>query len=568
MSKKLFLICLCVVVSLFAAVSAMAFGLPESSNAVLALVTAHAHGSGTTAGTILNPEGKGDVLIFPYYDVRELNAKSQDFHFFIINDESEPCEATSESSQCYNGYAAKVRFREWDKSEEVFDFDIWMSRGDVWYGKVTHNTSLALPYGARITTPETDYVIIDSDFWTFTLGTPFTGGFDFPIVAYIPGPTTPPYPGPLAPKSPGSNNLYGYIEVIGEEMTFDHFTPPVAPSTTIKVTRGLGNGNPSTGLLPTYLDALNELKGYAYIVRVGDGQSLAYNATALANFSKNQGSLFYQAGGTGPSLQADAEDTLDQVEFQLSKEQIEAGYDVEAAIAGQFSMIINFPTKHYHFCPRPGSAGSQAWYTIIGDVTAPCVSAYPTGNPWNSVFNFTLHGSTTTATAPRHANDGDPIGVVIWDRAEHLLTPPKTFVSPAPSIPGLNLFYELNILGLYLGSPPTVPQLSGWTVRDNVALQTSDGVQSFDRGYIQIVFPHFGIVNPTNTNSHVPLGFVPPKIHHFYYFGTFWNGYLGLPVIAQSLQEFQNGNVGGFYGDIREAWYDVNWTNMVPIPNP
>ncbi len=465
---------------------------------------------------------------------------------------------TPQSQQCQAGYAAKVRFREWDKSEEVFDFDIWLSRGDVWYGRITHNTSLALPYGAKITTPETDYVIIEADNNTFTLGTPFSGGFDFPVTAYIPGSTNPPYPGPLAPKSPGSNNLYGYIEVIGEEMTFDHFTPPTAPSTTIKVTR-------------THLDAIDSLKGYAYIVRVGDGQSLAYNATALASFSRTQGSLFYAPGGTGPSVQGDAEDTLDQVEFQLSKFQIEGAYDIETAIAGQFSMIINFPTKHFHFCPRPQSTSSQAWFTIIGDPTAPCVSAYPTGNPWNILLPtppYQVHGVPPTQpfSPPRHANDGDPIGMVIWDRSEHLLTPPRSFVSPAPQTPGTFLPFELNILGLYLGTPPTIPQLSGWTVRDNVAVQTSDGTQSFDRGYIEILFPHVGVLNFTNTNA-LWLG-PPPKVHHFYNWGVFYDSYFGLPVIALSLQEFANGNVGGFYGDIRNAWYDVNWGNPIFIPNP
>jgi hypothetical protein len=554
MSKKLFVVFMSVAVSLVLAASAMAFGLPEASDAVLTHLKATHHTSGISAGTILNPEGKGDVLIFPYYDVRELNGKTQDFHFFIINDEDQNCLLNlAETVQGVCGYAAKVRFREWDKSEEVFDFDIWLSRGDVWYGRVTHNTGLALPYGARITTPETDYVIIEADNNTFTLGTPFSGGFDFPVTAYIPGPTNPPYPGPLAPKSPGSNNLYGYIEVIGEERTFDHYTPPTAPSTTIKVTR-------------THADALNTLKGYAYILRVADGASLAYNATAIANFSLNQGSLFYAPGGTGPSLLADAEDTLDQVEFQLSKFQIEGAYDIEAAIAGQFSMIINFPTKHFHFCPRPNSTSSQAWYTIIGDVTAPCNPAYPTGNPWFNVIPIPVHGvlPNPALVAPRHANDGDPISVVIWDRNEHLLTPPKSFVSPAPSTPGTFLPYELNIVGLYLGTPPAVPQLSGWTVRDNVAVQTSDGQQSFDRGYIEILFPHLGIVNALNQNALTP----PQKIQQFYHWGVFYSQYIGLPVIGLSLQEFANGNVGGFYGDIREAWYDIWWNNPQFPPNP
>jgi len=563
MSKKFLVICLSVLAGLFMATSAMA-GLPETATDVL--LHQGTHTSGTTAGTIVNPEGKGDLLIFPYYDVRELNGKSQETHFFIINEESFVCLLyTPSTSQCFAGYAAKLRFREWDKSEEVFDVDIWLSRGDVWYGRLTHNTGLALPYGTRLTTPETDYVIIDADNWTFTLGTPFLGGFDFPTTAYIPGPTNPPYPGPLAPKSPGSNNLYGYIEVIGEEMTFDHYTPPTAPSTTIKVTRGAGNGNPSTGLLPTYLDAINQLYGYAYIVRVADGISLAYNATALANFSVNQGSLFQSAGGLRPGIYEDAEDTLDQVEFQLSKLMVKAGYDVEDAIAGKFSLVLNFPTKRYHFCARPTSTSSQAWYTIING--GACASPYPDGNPWNTTLASGSHGSAINApTPPAHANDASPIQVIIFDRDEHFLTPPKTFISPQPPVPSLALFYELNILGLYKGTPPTVPQLSGWTTRDNVAVQTADAAQTFDRGYIDILFPFEGIIHITNHN--LKLFTVPPKIHHFWNFGTFYEAYQGLPVIPLALQEFSNGNVGGFYGDIRNAFYESFWLFPSYPPNP
>ena len=101
--------------------------------------------------------------------------------------------------------AAKLRFREWDKSEEVFDVDIWLSRGEVWVGQVTHDMAVALPYGAKITSP--NFVIIANSANTFTLGTPLAAGFDFPSTAFIP---------------PGSSNLYGYMEVIGEERTYDH----------------------------------------------------------------------------------------------------------------------------------------------------------------------------------------------------------------------------------------------------------------------------------------------------------------------------------------------------------
>ena len=198
MSKKLFLVCMFAALSLIMTTGAWAFSdLPDEVGLILNSIVANGGStSGTTAGTFVNPEGKGDVLIFPYYDVRELNGKTQDFFFFIINEENDPpCLVTSESVNCFGGMAAKLRFREWDKSEEVFDVDIWLSRGDVWVGQVTHNTALALPYGARITS--TDYVITDTAGLpaggTHTISTPLAGGFDFPITAFIPGPVYPPY---------------------------------------------------------------------------------------------------------------------------------------------------------------------------------------------------------------------------------------------------------------------------------------------------------------------------------------------------------------------------------------
>lgn len=368
-------------------------------------LVATGHNSGNTSGTILNPEGRGDVLIFPYYDVREVYGKTQDFYFAIINDDSD-CDVSS-TVQCNAGMAARLRFREWEKGEEVFSTDIWLSRGDVWVGMLTHNISIVLPYGARITSP--DWVIIDSGADSFTLGTPLQNGFDFPNTAYIPGPINPPYPLPVVPGSPGSSNLMGYFEVIGEERTYDQISTLTGP----KVTRLTGNA-----------DAPNHLMGYAYIVRVADGSSFAYNATAIANFSRNKGSLFSGVGLPLPTLM-DCEDTLDQLEFQLSKKGVFAGYSVEDVIAGKFSLILTFPTKHYHFCGKPG-------YTIKGDPTAPCAGTYPLGSPFNPTF---ISYGYFYGCLGR----GEEIVLDIYDRNENKLTPPVCFLATCPPFcpPGL-----------------------------------------------------------------------------------------------------------------------------------
>ena len=512
MSKRLLVVCLAVVAVLGIATSAMAGDLPaESLGILLGLGAAN---SGHTAGTILNPEGKGDVLIFPYYDVREINGKTQDFYFLIINQENETCDKVVFTNECHAGMAAKLRFREWDKSEEVFDVDIWMSKGDVWVGVLTHNLAIPLPYGTRITS--NDMVIIDYTGGAY-LGTPgggqFTvaaalaGGFDFPTSAFIP---------------PGSSNLMGYIEVIGEENTFDKTTTP----TSGKVQRW---GSPSTWTTGSF-DALNQLSGYAYILRVLDGQSLAYNATAIANFNiQTYTTLFFGPGNQFPTL-GQAEDTLDELEFQISKERVTAGFSIEDAIAGQFSLILTFPTKWFHFCPRPNYSAKGV---LFGGVYA-CTSTYPLVPPWTAL----------------HANASEKILVTVFDRNENRLAPPKTFISPTPQGAPVGLPFEVNVISLYKGTPPVVPAAN---IRDNVAFSTTNAGTTIDAGYVQIEFL------PDQSATGNPVSSINPKITKYLNFGYFYSGYQGLPVLGLSLQEFSNFAAGGWYGDIRPVFYDVEW---------
>jgi hypothetical protein len=448
--------------------------------------------AGNTSGTILNPEGRGDLLIFPYYDVREINGKTQDFLFAIVNTEWEPCEGLSLATQCYDGVAARLRFREWAVGEEVFSTDIWLSRGDVWVGVITRNPSL---YGARITSP--DFVITGSSADSFTLDTSLKNGQGFPNTAYIPA---------------GSNNLMGYIEVIGEERTYDHASTQ-AP---FKVTRMTGSA-----------DVPNRLMGYGYIVRVADGQSMAYNATAIANFSRNKGSLFSGVGSPSPTLM-DGEDTLDQLEFQLSKKDVLAGYSVESAIGGKFSLILTFPTKHFHFCQRPN-------YTARGVSTTPadCVAGPPTA-PW------TVHDVTY---GDHNANTLEISYQIFHDRNENRFLPPPCYLATCPPYsPPFGSRYGVDIIGLYQGYFPFVI-LSLW-LRDNTAWSTN----VFDSGFIEVLFPNANHIQPLN-----------PKITKFLHFDMLFSGYEGLPVIGLALQEFENNNVGGFYGDTRDVFYKIKW---------
>jgi hypothetical protein len=75
--------------------------------------------AGTANAVHINPDGLGQVLIFPHYTVRA-------GHFTAIS----VINSTSQTK------AVKVRFIEGRDSREVLDFNLWMSPTDVWTGAV------------------------------------------------------------------------------------------------------------------------------------------------------------------------------------------------------------------------------------------------------------------------------------------------------------------------------------------------------------------------------------------------------------------------------------------------
>ena len=146
-----------------------------------------------------------------------------------------------------------------------------------------------------------------------------------------------------------------------------------------------------------------------------------------------------------------------------------------------------------------------------------------------------------------HANTPEAIVIDIWDRNENRVTPPPCFVSPCPT-GTTGLPYEVNVIGLYQGSTPSVPAVNN---RNNVAYSTT----TFDSGWVKIEFCNV-LTGTCNGATYVGLG-------KFFNFGTFYSEYEGLPLLALSLQEYSNNSVGGWYGDIRPAWYELEWEGRI-----
>jgi hypothetical protein len=493
MSKKILIMLVAIVIGAFSAPVAMALNFAGTAHQFLG-------GDGNTAGTILNPEGKGDVLICPYYDVRPINGTPQENYFAIINE--------GMSLDTVGGVAAKLRFREWDKSEEVFDIDIWLSKNDVWVGVLVRDASGL----TQLTSPDWVIVGTDDDPFSFILSktSVVSTGVLF-STANVPGGATniktPPAGFDVAWTPADFTNL-GYFEIIGEERTVNTATIPTS-------------GSPYVLRLFDDYDCPNTLSAYVFVVRVTDGTSMAYDCTAIANFRTDLLELFEAPGGTLPSL-FQCQDGLDQLEFQLSKSAVYQGYSIEAGVNAAFDLIVTFPTKHFHFGPKP-------IYTVNGATTVSLVPKPPFVGGTGQPNGF-------------HANDGEAVSVTIWDRNENTALP--GFVSPQTPL-SFNLPYEVNIAGLFRTAPATLPR----ALRANLGWSTG----SFESGWLWVDLAKRSAVSAPLHNyfADEALG----------YFGNTFDGYNGLPAIAMVVQEFQNLTLtpAGFYGDFLPAFYEVDW---------
>ncbi|HRQ57831.1 MAG TPA: hypothetical protein PLN31_10470 [Azoarcus taiwanensis] len=107
--------------------------------------------AGSASAMEVAESGIGLYNILPYYSVQEGNATL----IHITNTDTA------------HGKAVKVRFRGAEWSDDVFDFQVFLSPGDVWTGAVTRNGDVA-----RMTTNDTSCTLpanINQDFITFRL---------------------------------------------------------------------------------------------------------------------------------------------------------------------------------------------------------------------------------------------------------------------------------------------------------------------------------------------------------------------------------------------------------------
>lgn len=468
---------------------------------------AGAAGLVTTANAVnLNPDGLGQVLIYPFYTVDGDNSTQ----ISVVN--------TTNRVK-----AVKVRFLEARNSKEVLDFNLYLSPFDVWTG-----AAISPPIVSG--SPPGPGALITND--TSCTVPRIPAGVSIPFRNYAYSGTNQDHPNSAVPVlSALERTRQGHIEMIemgllqtgsgatqlAEEATHTTGGSPLNCQALVNAWLPTGpwtaNGQanidlPSGGLF-----------GAGAIIEVAKGSLISYNAEAIEGFYTDNtapGLLHAAPGTVDPDLR-DARTTTatvtanvfannagilrsetfptglnvpDPVSLLFMHDAIFNEYNTETPIAGISEWVVTFPTKRYYV------------------------------------------DSTTTAIAPftdPFRNDGtscEAITISYWDREERVpgTVPGTVDFSPPPPVgsPDVPAFCnEANVLAFnqsdftstsILGAKPTTG-LAG--IGSNLDTTTVSGLV-FQNGWARIAFD-----DPTT-----------PAADNVLTVASSSNAYAGLPVVG------------------------------------
>lgn len=394
----------------------------------------------TAQAVNLNPDGLGQVLIYPYYTVNANNFTA----ISVVN-------TTSRVK------AVKVRFLEGANSKEVLDFNLYMSPFDVWTTAVFSTDGATGTGAGNMRTTDTSCLVPDirniiQPFLPFA----YTGlNQDFPN-GNASAPNTA-FLGSLNRTREGHLEMIEMGEVrpgagttnLAEEAT--HGANGI-PANCAALVASWTQGSPGAGWVntPQAIDGpTGGLFGNGYIINTGNGTMHSYAAEAVAGFyTTGGGELHTFPGSTLPDLRqartggTDLAPTADSFVFvgggaQIQQETFPSGltnppnavslvfmhdaifneYNTEAALAASSEWVITFPTKRFY----------------VDDTTAPFVAIPPFTNA------FRDNGS---------ACEGFDINY--YDREERtpgltLGGPPVSPPPPDPEVVDIALCWESNV---------------------------------------------------------------------------------------------------------------------------
>lgn len=483
--------------------------------------------AGTAQAAVINTDGLGETLIYPFYSVEG----GQDTYITVVN--------TTNSTK-----AVKVRVIEAMNSAEVLDFNLYLSPEDHWSATIT-----ATEAGAKLKTSDK----------SCTVPTIPAAGVDFRNHVYN--------------GDGGGNSLErtreGYVEIIEMGVIDDSVaggfnaaaaalhTSEGVPKDCKKLTDAwIGQGkwavDPSANF-NTAVDAglLGGLYGYGVLINVNEGTNATYSAVAMDAFfattpqHTNSGfttpslgeagayaDIFNSATGTIESL--DFADGWDAVSALIQHDTISNDYIMAPSIAAGTDWVITMPTKRNYV------------YGLLknnpADPTGPQIPATEANAPFLNVW--------------KNGKACEEVQIENWDREEQTTSVPVGDVDfsprpPAAEVKGFALCSEVNVISFL--NP------------DAVVNEDDEGnVTSID-GYVSAVHPsariQYGFKTVAN-NGWARVSFAQDNSGNARELEADTGEILkGLPAVGFAVQKYSNtsvegvGDTGAFYSGLIEHKY-------------
>ena len=436
--------------------------------------------AGAAQAVNLNPDGLGQVLIYPYYTTR-VNANGNVYNSLL-----------SVVNSTASVKAVKVRFLEGKNSREVLDFNLFLSPKDVW-------TAGIVPMGAAVSGTESPGAGIITNDKSCTLPAIPAGGKAFVNFAYTAD----------GAGSTLDRTKEGYVEII-EMATFDDFSDTAANVTHVGgVPPGCADQTDALAAseaLPPGLadqDGRSGIFGGITLINVDGGAATGEDAVALDNFSDVV--LYTNAGSVQPDLtQASppvsvlfannniynslwSASTADPVSAVLMHDHIMNEFVLDANTNSGTDWVVTMPTKRFYVANGTGTP-SRLFQRNFNKTDGAC----------------------------------DDVDLNIYDREEDTTSTPLDFSPPPPSQSNA-LCWEANVV----------------TFNNTNVLASANSANiptSFENGWLDIGFFPATVTAPVHT-----LGNDATIVTDIFANSTVGPAtYVGLPVVGFAVQTFSN----------------------------
>lgn len=490
---------------------------------------------GTAEAVYLNPNGTGQVLVYPYYTVQSAGGNAWNTYLSVVN-------TTTRAK------ALKVRVLEGKTSAEVLDFNLFLSPNDVWTAAIIPGPGAA--DAARMVTSDVSCT-------NPVGGLPVAnGGEPFRNFQYSTG-------GDALPGTGLDRTREGYVEII-EMGTLTGAWATAVTHTSAGTPANCGVVQGQT-LTPSSIEAPSGgLSGTGTLINVNNGQDAGYKADALEAWRST--AFYTDAGFITPSL-ADASPATSVVVRAGETDATGASVFIEAdrstfvttsgvaAGARAVASIYMHTAVINEYILDTGSASLTDW-VITQPLKRVFVSSTTAAQPYTNVL--TASGACET------------IGFTFFNREERSATAAGADFSPLPPAGSPNsLCWESNVLSIRNGQAHNATPTTSSTVLGSVNLTNVNVTTTFQNGWARLTFTGAGASTLGMGSSTTDRAFMDSTAATTTLLGGTPSTFFGLPVTGFMVRTFRNGNLTcagaatcqGNYGSLFNHSYN---TRIVP----